>query len=654
MIFHVDVLSWLAVLPSAGVIALIFYAPGAVVLLAARMPASVALALAPAASTAIGGASAIVCGAIGVGWNLVAFVVATVVAAMLAVLTRLVIRVGEAPIDTNPRTTRAGIVGVLVAVPIAVAPMIAEIRVPDRAVQTWDAIFHLNALRWIADTGRGSSLQLAELSEPRPGFYPAGWHDLVSLGIGAGLGSPTLLANLSALVIAGLVWPSALALLASRVTPKAPAIVLVAPIIGSCFAAFPARMLSYGTLWPNALSTALVPAVLAVLVMILDIAGARRRLLLSAVGLVALAGAVLAHPTAIFAVAFLGAPLLALRAWPRLTSLWRCGRRAAAVVLGIGVPLAATVVLVALLRVPIIANTAAYPRPAIATQSQAVGEALFDTMLASTGFVTTSTAWVLGALVIAGIVVAMRVPSQPWIAASWVIAVLLYALAAGGPSPLRFLVGFWYTDPVRLGALVPIPASILAAIATHWMIARASRFLHRRTSIRTHPVVTWAVVIALLGAGTVGFRAVPRAFELYRDYSDPLQRSWGLLSPSEVSLIRRAARKLPSDSITIGNPFNGSAFLYALADRRVMYPHVTANWGPTQLYLARNFRRLGSDPKVCSALNRLGIEYFYYDSRVYFYGNPAERIFSGLTPPRSGVSEIDRAGSAVLYRITGC
>lgn len=643
--------------------AFLFFAPGTAVLAAARVRLPVALALGPAGTVAIAGGGAVVANLAGLGWNRTAMVVATLVAVAVAVAVRLAFRPSAARVDA--RATAAGAIGTLVAAPVAAVAIVLGMVVPDRPVQTWDAIFHLNALRWIADTGTGSSLLLSGVSEPAPGYYPAGWHDVVALAVPAL--SPVVAANLSSLVIAALVWPAGLALLAERVVPGRRTAAFLAPVLGSSFAAFPARMLSYGTLWPNALSMALLPACLAALAMLLVHAGPRERVRDVAVLLAVLAGAVLAHPTAVFATAFLGAPLVVARGAPVLARRAERGRRGLAVALGAGVPVVALLALVALLRVPAIANTAAYPRPSIATGGQAVGEALFDSMLANEGFVTRSTAWLLGALAIAGAWLALRRRGSRWLVASWAISVGLYVVAAADLRPLRPLVGFWYSDPVRLGGLVVLTATLMATLAGAWLVRRAAVPVRRVVARLGRPAASRAgrmrgdavpalavVLVVLVALGSHGLRQPERTFELHRDYDEPLAADWGLLSPGELGLLARARRDLPAGSVTIGNPFDGSALLYAIADRRVVFPHVTAAWTPTELYLGKHFDRLDSDPRVCRALAALGVRYFYFDPHVYYHGNPVERTFSGLVPPPHGLTEIDRGGTAVLYRITGC
>src|SRR5690606_23851609 len=61
--------------------------------------------------------------------------------------------------------------------------VIRALGAPDALSQTFDNIFHQNAVRYILDGASPSSLDLLSLTATPgdPTFYPAAWHDTVSL-----------------------------------------------------------------------------------------------------------------------------------------------------------------------------------------------------------------------------------------------------------------------------------------------------------------------------------------------------------------------------------------------------------------------------------------------------------------------------------------
>lgn len=660
---HIDLGSWIALLPLVFAGGVLFFIPGAVVLWCARVPWFLALPVGPAVTVAIAGSGAIVVQLLGIPWGVATFSVLTVVwAAVAFVIGRWI---GTSP--SRWATVRGrfcwGAIGVLVACLVAMIPLAAGIRDSSNPSQAWDAIFHLNAIQYILQTGHASSLTLGVVSNPAltTSYYPAGWHDVIAL-----LATPSTIAsasNAGSVVIAGLIWPAGLALLSAIVFPRQRQLALLFPILGSSFVAFPTRMLSYGTLWPNALATALLPALFALLVLLLRPSlGRRKRTLTAVVFVVAMLGACLAHPTSVFAVAYLGVPLYIARLWPSVRRRWDEGHRVAVALIGAAVIIGIPVLLAVAVRLPLVKAVVAYPRSQYMTHAQAFGEALFDSMFGSTGFGTPSASWLLAALTAVGFVLLLRRRGTRWMPFSYLISVGLYMVAAGPDNPLRLFVGFWYTDPVRLGGLVPLFGTALAAYAAYWctgalVIYLRMHFWQRSWAGRALAApFAFAVALVLVGIGTVGYRFLPRETEMYLDYVAPLTSPTELLTTAEIAMIRQAGSVIPQGEVTIGNPFNGSAYLYSLGNRPVLLRHLSGALTPDIKYAIRHFRELGKDPRVCHILNSLNVRYLYYDPHVYFPGDPEQKAFATLTPKglSNQLSVVDRGGSAVIYKITGC
>ena len=127
---------------------------------------------------------------------------------------------------------------------------------PAKASQGWDPIFHLNVLTWIQESGSATPWGVAPIfGAGRSTYYPAGWHSAVSLVPG----SMTEAANLSSIVIGGMIWPIGLMFLASAVLPRHPAAWALTPVFAASFVSFPFSQLLRSGQWPNGLATALVP-----------------------------------------------------------------------------------------------------------------------------------------------------------------------------------------------------------------------------------------------------------------------------------------------------------------------------------------------------------------------------------------------------------
>src|SRR4051812_15041127 len=318
------------------VLAGIFYIPGFLALSGLRLKVFPALALAPAASAGIAGAASMVCLATGWRWSpaSAALLAAGVVGlcflagrfAYLLSLRRAARR--QAP-DPSPAPEDAGeaklpgyLMVLLGAALAAAAGIIGTVMVRgmvslDRVNQGWDATFHANAVRWIQDSGQSSPWSISPIyGGARPSFYPAGWHELVSLVPG----DVVTAGNLSCLLIGAVVWPASLAYLAAALFPRFPVVRVLAPLFGAAVLAFPFVQLVRSGQWPNGFATAVIPAVLALGINLLYASRLcwRRQPPESVPGpdpntgarcaglLLAAAGAVWIHPSALFALLLLG------------------------------------------------------------------------------------------------------------------------------------------------------------------------------------------------------------------------------------------------------------------------------------------------------------------------------------------------------------
>lgn len=70
----------------------------------------------------------------------------------------------------------AGLLGLAIAATTIVGQLKKSLIHPDAISQSFDNIFHLNGVRWIGQTGNGSSLSLGAMttSDGSDAFYPGG------------------------------------------------------------------------------------------------------------------------------------------------------------------------------------------------------------------------------------------------------------------------------------------------------------------------------------------------------------------------------------------------------------------------------------------------------------------------------------------------
>ena len=100
----------------------------------------------------------------------------------------------------------------------------------------------------------------------------------------------------------------------------------------------------------------------------------------------------------------------------------------------------------------------------------------------------------------------------------------------------------------------------------------------------------------------------------------------------------------------LASPYSGANYLYAnyglpVVPRASLYDS-TAD---SRLAIA-HLGRMGSDPAVCAALERLGVRYVYAD-RAQAWGAPDG---SAAIEPPDGSTLVDHGGTAFVYALPTC
>lgn len=311
----------------AFVVAALLVLPGAALAKAAGMPGPAALAAGPATTLGVVGCATLWLGFTPIRWNLaVAFAIFFALWAVAAHRNR----VWPATAARGGLSRRSA---AIVALGLAVGAGIfswtclrwTQLRTSrgfDNISQVWDALWHANLIRFIAETGVASPIRTGELinsDNHAAHFYPDAWHALVALaepltgifGMRAGyprlyniasVATPAIILPISA---AALAWQLARGKLGERRAAYG------ASAAAAASALFPSlyEEEAFGSV-PSVAAIALAPVV-AVLVM--SCVRDRSRLPIAALSL---AGVLSAHPSAAVVVALL------VLAWWATTLVW--------------------------------------------------------------------------------------------------------------------------------------------------------------------------------------------------------------------------------------------------------------------------------------------------------------------------------------------
>lgn len=658
-------MSWGEMVPGIVGLALLWVLPGYAVLRLLGVRGLLALGAGAAVTSGLSGTLAIAYDLVGIGWSLGSLLVGLAVAAAAAGLIGALLGTTNHPSgvtvagEKRLRTTERSWLALTWAVGggALIASMVRGIGRGDQPAQAWDAVFHLNALWTIQDTGTASSL--GGLSPMYGGtvapFYPATWHGLVAVAPGfAGVAEA---ANASLLVIGAVIWIGGLVALARVVWPARALPAVLVPILAASYVTFPAIAVSMLAVWPFALSTACLPGTIALVIATFRGVLSWRMHLALGVGLVwAVAGVVLAHPSGLFSLMLLALPLLTVLL---ARQLWRMGRRGApvlATLLMVGWVAGVVAATVFLLNFGPVRAIMDYARGGQESYLPGMASMLIDHPLIYV-YKITSVNLVGTILVALGIVLALRWRHARWLIVSLLAAMAITLLAAGPPdNPARVLAGFWYTQPSRVNQLVLIPAIMLAAGAGSWLARAAAR---RLGSPLWAPAAMLVVAIVALTGGLRWTTQTQVMASTYTTY--PI--AWGtILEPAEIEMIDRAAQTLPDDAVVLGEPVAGSPYLLHRAGVDVVFPQLgDIPQSPERDILADRFHRWRTDLEVCQAVRDLGVTHVYADSLTFEHPLNAkwESTTQGLytiepEPESEDWELVDQGGHASLWRFTGC
>lgn len=646
--------AWLESVPALVVAFAVLFGPGLIAGAGFRLRGLALWAFAPVASTAILAAVAIVFGFAGIPWS--AWTVAAgglAVAAVLAVAGYFV----TAAAPRRPRHPRALwllAAGLVIGIGLTAIRFMVYVGEPDAISQTNDAVFHLNAIRYIIETANASSLHVSGVLGARS-FYPSAWHAVASVvALATGVSTP-LAANVVSLVIAAVIWPLGIAFFAQRVSRGSAAVAASAAALSASLPAFPLLMFQWGVLYPYAHAVALVPAVAAITILamrqalapgVARVRSAVGATVLIGTGLLALA---LAQPAAILAWLVLSVTWFAWWAAQRLRGAGprrRTGLIAGLAVVGLG----AAGIWIVLSR-----STSGAHWPPFRGKLEVLFDVVFNAPVALPAAVGTSI------LMVIGIVVAVRRRPLRWLATAWLMFAGLYIVGAaiGQPVLRRLLLGAFYADPYRIAALLPLTVIPLAAIGLVAVATWASAAIAERRGFAAQTLGTAWALAAVAVVGVVSFIVapmiqLPRVTEGITD-TDSRYRTQEFLSDDERALLERLPDHVEEGDLVIGNPSTGTGFGYLFSGIDV-YPRTWAHpRSEPWTVISEDLRYAATEPEVCDALEVYGQPEYVLDFGVG-ESSPGRFELPGMTgfEGMPGFELVDSEGDASLWRITAC
>ncbi|WP_420820321.1 DUF6541 family protein [Specibacter cremeus] len=635
-------------------------APGAVVLAVLRVRGLVAVCAAPAVSVSIIGVSAIVAPWIHLRWGAPVVVLGTAITAAAAfTVKRLVPALRPAQPRDRRWTVPTAVVGTLVALGITTAVLANVTTSPESFTQGYDTVFHLNATENVLRTGNASSFAISSFILPSGSsvFYPAAWHGLASLLIIlTGISVPAA-TNILWLAVAGVVWPLACVFLVRVLAGPNRTVLAATAVLAAVFPAFPYLLLFYGSAYPNALSNAVLPVGIGLVLLTLrpDRHAPISPAMAMTLVVLFLPGAGLAQPNGVFSILLVLTPLLAAMLVGWLRRGFGLSRRLGWLRLGIAVAVAGGGIgglfLLPQFRGLFIYTSPAFlpfPLAALRNLTQAPDPVWFPSI-------------VLTLLVLLGLWVCVKTHKRRWLVATLALLVLTYPLTTATNLPLaNMLMAPWWDNPERVAAVMPLVAVPLAGMGLGAVVAWLGgkvRGRRRALALRFGEPATAAVLAVVLGLANPGLGQMRDALATMFDVP-PGPNNLAQVDADELALIHRLDSLTTPDDVLANNPYNGSALAMALAGRTMLFPYSSQNDLDQDLYNLRFWLNLvGTDPAICAAAKRKGVTYLldFGTSYIPAFDNPRS-LYPGVTlaPDSDAFTLVAREGHAKLYKLTRC
>ncbi|WP_410576514.1 DUF6541 family protein [Amycolatopsis sp. lyj-108] len=487
--------------------------------------------------------------------------------------------------------------GVVVGLGVGLVTFLRGSHSLENVQQGWDAPFHGNLVRWIAEHGdaRASTVgTIANLPNQHDYFYPDTYHALLALIFGKGglTMMPTL--NLAALMVV-LTVPVGVAAMcrAWRMPVLATA---AAAAVSTWFTAFPYDSLWRGPLWPYVAGVALVPAMLALARLLLKPNGVAGPVAIG-VGVAGLAGL---HTSLIFVIMvyFLLILLAVLFRFEKID--WRRSAASLVATIGVAVVLGVPQVLPALYNAGGVTSAFWASETSV---SGALGQTITFSPMAS------FPQWWIGIPAIIGVFFLVRHRRMLWMVGAYVVLGGLFAATISLETPLiHTLTGVFYNDHWRIGALVPLAGAVAFGEFVHTTSGKIAEKLGERrpglnpvTAAIAGAVVVGLVVTVLSKGGYIGRNSA----RLAMNYGEGPSVSKG----EEAAYAWLGKHVVPGERV-MNDKADGSVWMYALSGvQPVEWTNYGAEFTTKAGWLSVFLNDINREPRVREALTDLKVRY---------------------------------------------
>ncbi|MEV8143914.1 DUF6541 family protein [Specibacter sp. NPDC078709] len=667
-------MTWWQALPAVCTAAALLFIPGFILSRGLGAKGFSSFAFAPLASCGLVGVAGIIGGITGIPWSVWLLAGVTLLAAAVGWGIHYLLRTRLTPVaaSAEPRALSwiALPVIMLSSALLVAKKLLPAMGSPDSFAQVYDNVFHLNAIRYILETGNASTLALDSMRTGSSGLsiYPSVWHSFAALTSQLTSVNVFVAENSLTIAVSALVWPFACIALVRSVLGLKIVAITVAGILSAGFWVFPYQTIQWGPLFPNTLAYSVLPIAVLIVAALFGLTKERiaNNFTLIASLLVGVAAMFLTQPNGFSALLAFTLPMAAGLALKTLRRAWANDRRLRSVIIAVAWIGAALLVFVAIWTALLLSYDDWKP-------SRTFAEAVKDVLTG--GLLGRNFTWLASMLAALGLVTILVRRRGGWMIGCMAVAGVLYVVAAWAqPGPLRHLItGSWYQDPYRLAALVPLFTIVLAACGADGIITTLKQAVgkliqdgqrwpkyFRDSPTARQRTIGGVVVLALTLAAFVplSLQANHKGMNMV---TKKISQSWSynpgwIVSSPEYKLMSRLDASVPSDAIIAVDPFNGGSLAYAISGRRVTQYHLNPPPSKDLALIAEDLDTAKRGSETCRLVNEENIRFVLDFGSFYMLDVAAAKKYPGFVEIKDSptLKLIDQQDHAKLYQVVGC
>lgn len=494
----------------------------------------------------------------------------------------------------------------------------------DSFLECSDNVFHLNVIQSMLDGASLSMLHITQYaamdSAQAPfstsgGFYPAGWHILISMACSMVGSVPAVGENAGAFVFSGVVFALGMGVFLKTVFPGKKGVAAVGSFTFCACAAFPLAPLVVHQVYPNFVGLCCLPGLTALFVARMNESKGPADLF-KALGVlvVPVFGCAILHPNAVIAFIVTAVAFLIFYPWSNLVA---SGSMSVAARVGIplGLVVAFICVWLGLMDTPLFFSVTSY----LWDWTIDPGSALFSAL--TFGFVLGVPQLVFALFVAAGFVLCLLKSETRWLCLALTVFLgIFFFNACGDPVLKKLFAGYFYTDAERTAALAAIAGVPCAAFGLYSVLnflkKKSVAFLAGKlpNSVAAFAVPGVVLLAFCYAAYTPCFPSSDnetalgcRTHELRESSIVAFRQAF----TNEEKLFCNKTKEITGcDSLILNMPQDGSVFAYAVCGLNVYFKNYCVSGDTANSCLIQaGLSSIASDAEVRNAVIETGAKY---------------------------------------------